>query len=600
MAHFFGCNLEQKPQIDRTVLRWLKGLDNRFNVFIETEGSDFSVDFLVLKATGIFDVEAKDWNVREANADADWVLMDGATRKNPFLYQVLDQCTKVFDYLTIQKDDIFGSERAKVFFDERNAIRIFPVIAISYANFTGQIALHKWRRIFADPHRLLTHIRHFEWFPNMPKAFSLETTDIEKIADLLHLSRVDPDTLQPLSNGAVAVSVPVAHGIAIVRQEYEGLDDATLNPYQYTYTVTGDGFYGRDIELRKVKRALSGGQPIAIIGLQRTGKSSLANESIRRYIEGSPQYLLIEYDFRRLKDEAPQQEEDLTLEFIRMMPEIKDTGVEQALQKYSLAGKRPSLADQRRMFRDLLRKNRERNRRTILFLDECQEIEDFLNEDRYKSFFIHLDALCRERDLALSVVIACRPAFFEFSTIRETNLGRLFETIWLGTLEDEPAMGIINRGSPYVDIEDSAAARIRFLTGNHAFWLQFLCHRLFEECVLSKKRVLTCHDVDRVFQGILMDVGCKAQFYLLYQDIEHHPPAFNLLKKIAEAAVNEESAVDIGLIHPEWRDRPDFPEALRVLQDNQVISIGNDHVHPMVSFRVEALRCWLRCHLLTA
>lgn len=334
------------------------------------------------------------------------------------------------------------------------------------------------------------------------------------------------------------------------------------------------------------------------MGLQRAGKSSLAKESIRRYIEGSPQYNVIEYDFRRLKDEALQQEEDLTMEFVRALRETQNEAVKDNTV-VEISPKRLSLVDQRQMFRELLRSYRSRNRRTILFLDECQEIEDFLSEEKYKTFFVHLDALCRERDLALSVVLACRPAFFEFGVIRNCNLGRLFETIWLGALEDGPAMAVIDRGKAWVRILDEAVARIRFLTGNHAFWLQFLCHSVFEDCVLSGTSTVSRESVDYVFQKILMDVGCKAQFYLLYQDIEDHPAAFGILKTLAEHATDEGSEVDIQAVAPDFRARKDMAEALRVLQENQIILLNSDYTHPKAKFRVEALRCWLRCHLLT-
>src|SRR5262249_17343876 len=62
MAKFFGSHLERKP-VDRTVLRWLTQLPDTFYVFVELQGGDFQVDFLVLKQDGIFNVEAKNWNV---------------------------------------------------------------------------------------------------------------------------------------------------------------------------------------------------------------------------------------------------------------------------------------------------------------------------------------------------------------------------------------------------------------------------------------------------------------------------------------------------------------------------------------------------------
>ena len=190
MAKFFGCNLLQKPQVNRTVLQWLAKLDDTFSVFVEAEGSDFSLDFLVLKPTGIFDVEAKDWNVREARSDADWMLADGAKRPNPFLNQVLDQCTKVHDYLLVQRNEVFGDTRASTFQSIKLDIKVFPVVAISHPQFSGNIEVHRWRKIFANQQRLLSHLRAFEWFrESQSKPFRFTSGDVDRFAELLQIGR---------------------------------------------------------------------------------------------------------------------------------------------------------------------------------------------------------------------------------------------------------------------------------------------------------------------------------------------------------------------------------------------------------------------------
>lgn len=239
MAKFFGCNLSQKPQIDKNVLGWLAALDNSYSVFVEVEGSDFSVDFLVFKPHGIFDVEAKHWNVREARSDANWTLTNGETRANPFLDQVLDQCTKVTDYLAIQREEIF-KQKAKAFQENKSEIKVFPIVAISYPWFTGNIELHRWRKIFANQTRLLQHIRTFQWFYGQAPRFYMSPDDIERLAKLLHLDRIDHQTLAPISDGRsiVAVATPPQKTHTVSAQG--AIDDTTANPYQYTYTVTGD------------------------------------------------------------------------------------------------------------------------------------------------------------------------------------------------------------------------------------------------------------------------------------------------------------------------------------------------------------------------
>ena len=80
MAKFFGSYLERKP-VDRTVLRWLTQLPDDFYVFVELQGGDFQVDFLVLKPTGIFNIEAKNWQVRRAHLDLESRIPHEATSR---------------------------------------------------------------------------------------------------------------------------------------------------------------------------------------------------------------------------------------------------------------------------------------------------------------------------------------------------------------------------------------------------------------------------------------------------------------------------------------------------------------------------------------
>jgi hypothetical protein len=55
-----------------------------------------------------------------------------------------------------------------------------------------------------------------------------------------------------------------------------------------------------------------------------------------------------------------------------------------------------------------------------------------------------------------------------------------------------------------------------------------------------------------------------------------------MLKHLAEFAVSEGIAVELGGVWPDYRERKDLAEALRVLQDNQIILLNNDPAHPTV------------------
>src|SRR5438876_880299 len=140
MAKFFGSHLERKP-VDRTVLQWLTQLPDTFYVFVELQGGDFQVDFLVLKQDGIFNVEAKNWHVRRAHLDSDWELADGRQLHSPVL-QAREQCDRVAHYLLLQRDRFLPRDLADVFLDKKNDFKIFPVVAVSHPRPPASVPSH--------------------------------------------------------------------------------------------------------------------------------------------------------------------------------------------------------------------------------------------------------------------------------------------------------------------------------------------------------------------------------------------------------------------------------------------------------------------------
>ena len=311
-------------------------------------------------------------------------------------------------------------------------------------------------------------------------------------------------------------------------------------------------------------------------------------------------YSVIKYDFRRLRSEGPNPEEDLTLEFIRgLATDGSADEIEKQIESYRDRAAKGSLSEQRKLFREALLKNRERNRRIVLFLDECQEISEFLSENRYQSFIAYLDSLCRERELGLNVILACRPSFFEMTPIKNINLGRMFEMITLGALEEDAATDIIRRGETNLKFDVQAEHRLQFLTGRHPFWLQFMCHMLFENGVLKADFSIDAPKVNAMFERILKDPGFKPQFYLLYQEVESDQFTFALLKSIASVADSETALVELRTVAPEWQTNPQVNCALRLLVDNQIIQTENEINRPSLRFQVDALRQWMRSHLAT-
>jgi len=606
MAKFFGSHLERKP-VDRTVLRWLTQLPDTFYVFVELQGGDFQVDFLVLKQDGIFNVEAKNWNVRRAHLDSDWELTDGRQLHNPVL-QALEQCDRVGHYLLLQRDRFLSRELADIFLDKKSEFKVFPVVAISHPKPPASVPMHPYFKIFVRADQVKKHLEKFSWEVDTPaehRHMKLDKQAMLALAELWKLQRIDPATLAPSDTPASQAPAPElqrASAKAASATASASTVTVTDSPYQYTYTVTGEAFYGRSRELEIIRRALVAdpARPVAIQGLQRTGKSSLALESIARHVGENKTAAVLKFDFRRLWQEGLKQDEDVTKELLGQLSdapaEAKADKVRGAFREAEASG---AIVDQRRLFMQALKENRRRSKQTILFFDECQEIAEALVEPKHKTFFSFIESLCKDEALGLRIVVACRPTFFELQPIKHINLGRLFEIITLGPLEESAAMPIIDRGDGWLHFDDAAKQRILFLTGRHPFWLQFLCHRIFERWVLDRVPKVDRAFVDETFAHIIKDPGCRPQFYLLYQDVEKDESAFALLRHLAETVKDEGAPVLTSDLTGPWQDKKVLRAALKPLVDNQIVAVENVPQAPAVRFRVEALRRWMRPNLIT-
>src|SRR5262249_26887613 len=297
MAKFFGSHLERKP-VDRTVLRWLTQLPDTFYVFVELQGGDFQVDFLVLKQDGIFNVEAKNWNVRRAHLDSDWELTDGRQLHNPVL-QAREQCDRVANYLLLQRDRFLPRDLADAFLDKKSEFKAFPIVAISNPRPPASVPMHPYFKIFVRADQVMKHLEKFSWEVDTPaedRHMKLDKTAILALAELLKLQRIDPATLAPLNGSAAptataepkaspATAVPATAATAKAGSAAKATSAAksavasapaasttsitvTDSPYQYTYTVTGEAFYGRSRELEVIRRALVADppRPVAIQG----------------------------------------------------------------------------------------------------------------------------------------------------------------------------------------------------------------------------------------------------------------------------------------------------------------------------------------------
>jgi hypothetical protein len=164
----------------------------------------------------------------------------------------------------------------------------------------------------------------------------------------------------------------------------------------------------------------------------------------------------------------------------------------------------------------------------------------------------------------------------------------------LGALDEQSATKLLKRGSPTIEFEDAAAKELKTITGRHAFWLQFLCRRLFEEAVATGSFDVTKAHVDELFESILSDPGEKPRFHLLYQEVESNEQALDLLTRLARLAKCSGGMAELAALAPDWNTTK-LNRALGSLVDNQIVRV-HDAEHRTVTFQVEALRRWMRLH----
>ena len=605
MARFYGSHLDKKA-VDRVVLRWLTELPDTFAVFVGLEGGDFQVDLLVLKANGIFNIAARNWPVRRVQLDADWDLDDGTQMTSPMI-STREQSDRVAKYLFLQRQQ-FLAERVQEVLEERpTEFKVFPVVAVSNPKRLSTVPVHRYFKIVLRGDDLRKHLEKYEWEFDTPAArrrLVLDAEAVPKLAGLLGLAEVDPKSLAPIGDPASASrrkDPPESHaGSEDDASEAMSVD---ASPYQYTYTVTGNDFYGRERELGIIGRALTSDppRPVLIQGLQRTGKSSLAVEGINRFVASHTSCIVLRFDFRRLWQEGLKPEEDIALELLTQLVSQQDGGEDRLRQNYNDV---KDIIDQRRLFLGALRAQRSRGRKVILLLDECQDIAPALVEQKHQSFFRLIESLCRDDSYSLRLVMACRPAFLELEPIKQMNLARLCVNMMMGPLDEAAALPIIERGARVLRFSEDAKRRILRITGSHPYWVQFLCHQIFERWVFGHapqagRALVNEAFVDETFEEIVIDPASKSQFYLLYQEVENNPNASRLLRHIAKKIPKEGGPVLVSDLGQEWRDEATLRAALKPLRDNLIVAVEDVPQAPAVRFRVEALGRWMRPNLIT-
>jgi hypothetical protein len=263
-----------------------------------------------------------------------------------------------------------------------------------------------------------------------------------------------------------------------------------VNPYVIEEPVAQDGlFFGRQDVLawaREVLGARGTKRAVIVQGSRRIGKSSLLNQLDRHL----PQAVFV-------IDLSAVREERLGSLLWRVATSIASRLREQSGVRFSEPQVNDFLSSADYFHEEFLPQVYKalRRKRLVLAFGEVAALEDE-EGSLLQAFYAYLSTLM-ESDLNLSLVLALEswpeepPALF--GEAFRWRLGPL-DSDSAGELVAEPARGVL-------EYEYHAVRRIMELTSGHPYFIQLLCHVVFERCAIEGR--VSARDVEAVVEEVI-------------------------------------------------------------------------------------------------
>jgi GTP pyrophosphokinase len=268
-----------------------------------------------------------------------------------------------------------------------------------------------------------------------------------------------------------------------------------LAPNPYTLRpVSGEGFYGRNNELRDLVNNLRDVQPgeaVLLWGPRRIGKTSLLLQ-FQQHVMSSEDYVLAFVDMQKLSGRS-------TTMFLRDIVKA----IVKALPENSTA-KAPTLARMKRdplgYFRGFLENSPAlHNKHIVLILDEFQLLSALYDEvvtladiNRYfRSMIQHRQGLS---------LIFCGGGVLE-TLLRQPEAAFLLELVRhqeIGCLDEAAARQLIVQPAHRVRYDDAAVDYLVGITAGHPYYLQWLCGELVTRADREQRTFISSqhlHDV---------------------------------------------------------------------------------------------------------
>ena len=364
-------------------------------------------------------------------------------------------------------------------------------------------------------------------------------------------------TVLPIKSALINEGLAVGNEEARLREEIEKRLGA-YDPYNVTTPVTDFNFFGRDELVKTLLRRISWGQPVAIFGLRKLGKSSV----LHALQEQAP------FPVALVNLETIGPDESLATLYERILNELAQwTRVRLGIQWQSppIATDTPTgtFVGAIRDLLDSMKKVRGAARVGIFF-DEIELIvprpERPNSLTRYLSLLRPLRGLVDE-GVSLSLVVAgLNPALNRIDDWdgERNPVFQFFQEINLPPLEDEDCIQMVSNIGAQLRLEYSneSLELISKLSGGHPLLARQLCSLLYQTHS-DKEQPIGVSEVDQTVQRFIYDESTEIRLVRLWQEAGNEK-----LWGAAKAKVNQSVLLDLAsagapMAYNELLDAPD-------------------------------------------
>lgn len=566
-------NKESRTPPDSRLVEWLMELGDGYHALIGVVGPDFKSDCIVVKPRGLFTIYADSTKYHVARKDGDWINASGKHVITP-VPAIEDGTNKILDYIIQLRDKLFPENvvTAELLYKFSTLIQVFWLVALTHRYPKGTEPKVNGR-IFCNEGQFQAYLRGLAWSKSVPRSMYFDDATASRLANLL---------------GFESVSIKE---IAVLREKGQ---PPIANPYYFVGAVEANNFRGRTDEISKAMSALSPERstPVILVGLQRTGKSSLASEIIRRLTSYDKGLRAISYVFGNW-DEKPEQA-DVAGFLLKNIPDKHN--IENIIRMTSHVKKSTSL--EREFLRDALRHLKKTTKQdTLIFLDEFHKLEEMTSWPGRSSFANFIESIAGDKGLGLKLLVTARPNILTKSeSIKKVNLLKLFRPIPVASVDVDAAIQIVNLGRPELIFDEAAINRILILSGRNPYWIQLLCYFIFEHLTSSlEARRVSERMVNRVFFTILRHPSNASYFESSYQDIVEMESSMTVLDMAARLARQEGQGVLCAQLQSACNfSEQQFNYHLAPLLNYEVLAKNFEDDPATLVFGSEGLRLYLR------